>query len=266
LSDEKSRRNLQLPHHPISNSNQLTKMTFSKIKLFGFLALSCSLIACGQTPVSTAPTATSGGIAQTTTAAQPTETPVTVAKSPEPQSSVTQVPEKSPEPKPLVTASGHSLLSASNQESLKSLGMKVAIPQYVPQGFQTADIKTKPCTASDKKFCRSDPQYEVKYRNGENHCFSVSAVSGGVGGPDGGRYNRAIDTKLFGKVNVAVDMRNRDRIMEPMTEDIANTPQKDISILPAGNSPFYLVNTCSEAAFMTPNEFIKIVQSLEFLP
>ena len=245
-------------------------MTFSKIKLFGFLALSCSLIACGQTPVATAPnatpTATSGGIAQTTTAAQPAETPAVVAKSPEPQSSVTQVAEKSPEPKPSATANGHSLLSASNQESLKSLGMKVAVPQYVPQGFQTAEIKTKPCTASDKKFCRSDPQYEVKYRNGENHCFSVSAVSGGVGGPDGGRYNRAVDTKLFGKVNVAVDMRNRDRIMEPMTEDIANTPQKDISILPAGNSPFYFVNTCSEAAFMTPNEFIKIVQSLEFLP
>lgn len=241
-------------------------MTFSKIKLFGLLALSYSLIACGQTPVSTASNATPNAIAQTTTAPQPTEPPVTVAKSPEPQSSVMQVPEKSPEPKPSTTANGHSLLSASNQESLKSLSMKVAIPQYVPQGFQTAEIKTKPCTDSDKKFCRSDPQYEVKYRNGENHCFSVSAVSGGVGGPDGGRYNRAIDTKLFGKVNVAVDMRNRDRIMEPMTEDIANTPQKDISILPAGNSPFYFVNTCSEAAFMTPNEFIKIVQSLEFLP
>ena len=80
-------------------------MTFSKIKLFGFLALSYSLIACGQTPVSTASNATPNAIAQTTTAAQPTETPVTVAKSPEPQSSVTQVPEKSPESQSSAVAS-----------------------------------------------------------------------------------------------------------------------------------------------------------------
>jgi hypothetical protein len=80
-------------------------MTFSKIKLFGFLALSYSLIACGQTPVSTASNATPNAIAQTTTAAQPTETPVTVAKSPEPQPSVTQVLEKSPEPQSSAVAS-----------------------------------------------------------------------------------------------------------------------------------------------------------------
>lgn len=238
-------------------------MTFSKIKLFGLLTLSYSLIACGQTQTSTAPnvspTATPTAIAQTTTAPetttapQPTETPAVVAKSPDPQ--------------PTAKASGHSLVSISQQESLKSLGIQIALPKYVPAGFQTAEIVTKPCTASDKKFCRSDPQYEVKYRNGENHCFAVSAVSGGVGGPDGGRYNRDINTPLFGKVKVAVDMINRDRIMEPMTKDIANTPQKDISILPAEvKSAFYFVNTCSETAFMTPNEFIKIVQSLEFLP
>ena len=227
-------------------------MLFSKFKLFGLLALSYSLIACGQTQATvsnTTPSPTSSAIAQTTTVIQATQTLVAE--------------------KPLelqAAANGHSLLSASQQESLKSLGIQIALPKYVPVGFQAAEITTKPCTASDKKFCRSDPQYEVKYRNGENHCFAVSAVSGGVGGPSGGRYNRAIDTQLFGKVDVAVDMINRDRLYEEMTEDIANTPQKDISILPAGNSPFYFVNTCSEAAFMTPNEFIKIVQSLDWLP
>ncbi len=67
----------------------------SKFKLFGLLALSYSLISCGQ-PQATAPTATSNAtpiatstaIAQTTTATQATQTP-TVAKSPEPQPSAT---------------------------------------------------------------------------------------------------------------------------------------------------------------------------------
>jgi hypothetical protein len=279
LSDEKSRRNSQLlHHHPGSNSNQLTKMTFSKIKLFGFLALSCSLIACGQTPVATAPnatpTATSGGIAQTTTAPQPTETPVTVAKSPEPQPSVTQVPEKSPEPKPSATANGHSLLSASDQETLKSLGIKIAIPQYVPQGFRVETIVAKPCTKADKKFCRGEPSYTVVYGNAQNHCFAVDAISGGVGGPGSGRYNRAVDTKLLGKVDVAVDLGSRDPIQGPITEEIANIPQKNIQTLAGSEPPFYGVTTmidnrvksCATEAFMTPNEFIKVVQSLGFLP
>lgn len=67
-------------------------MTFSKIKLFGFLVLSCSLIACGQTPVSTASNATPNAIAQPTVAAQPTQSPVAVAKSPEQQSTNGQAP------------------------------------------------------------------------------------------------------------------------------------------------------------------------------
>jgi hypothetical protein len=97
-------------------------MTFSKIKLFGFLALSCSLIACGQTPVSTASNATPNAIAQTTTAPQPAETPAVVAKSPEPQSSVTQVPEKSPEPQSsaVVSTPTETAISQSQDASAKT--------------------------------------------------------------------------------------------------------------------------------------------------
>ena len=81
-------------------------MIFSKIKLFGLLAFSYSLIACGQAPVGNAPNATPNAIAQTTTAPQPAEKPVTAAQSPEPQSSAksktAQTPwiesEKSPDP------------------------------------------------------------------------------------------------------------------------------------------------------------------------
>ncbi len=62
-------------------------MIFSKIKLFGLLALSYSLIACGQTQASTTPIVTPSAIAQTTVAPKATSPakPVVVEKSPEPQ-------------------------------------------------------------------------------------------------------------------------------------------------------------------------------------
>jgi hypothetical protein len=52
-------------------------MTFSKIKFFGFLSLSCSLITCGQTQALTAPNVMPNTIAQASTT---TNAPLSEAK------------------------------------------------------------------------------------------------------------------------------------------------------------------------------------------
>jgi hypothetical protein len=171
--------------------------------------------------------------------------------------------------------SNPSLLSASQQRSLKSLGIKIAIPRYVPQGFRVVTIRTEPCRAGSSVdangVCRFRPDYTVVFGNAENHCFAVSGTGGGIGGP-GGRYTREVNSKILGKVDVNVGTGSG----EPMTAAIANTPQDHVWTFPAGKSPFYSVGTtidnrarsattCNKAAFMTPNELIKIVQSLEFL-
>ena len=179
------------------------------------------------------------------------------------------------------TASGHRLLSTSQKESLKSLGIKIATPRYVPQGFRVVAIKTEPCRAGERAdangVCRFRPSYAVLYRNAQNHCFVVDAIGGGIGGPSG-RYTRSVNTKILGMVDVNIDTSNSG-MSEPITSAIANTPQKRLWSFPAGNSPFYQVATlegkanrisstitCSTEAHMTPNEFTKIVQSLDWLP
>jgi hypothetical protein len=179
------------------------------------------------------------------------------------------------------TTSGHSLLSTSQKESLKSLGIKIAIPRYVPQGFRVVAIKTEPCRAGERAdangVCRFRPSYAVLYRNAQNHCFAVDAIGGGVGGPSG-RYTYETTTKLFGKVDVNIGV-SRTGTSEPITSAIANTPQKLLWTFPAGNSPFYAVATlegkanrisstitCSTEAHLDLNEFAKIVRSLDWLP
>jgi hypothetical protein len=115
----------------------------------------------------------------------------------------------------------------------------------------------------------------VLYRNAQDQCFAVEATGGGIGGPTG-RYSRTVNTKLLGKVDVNIGNGNG----QPITEAIAKTPQNNLWSFPAGKSPFYSLRTidsdaanrinaaiiCSDTAYMTPNEFIKIVQSLEWLP
>jgi hypothetical protein len=114
----------------------------------------------------------------------------------------------------------------------------------------------------------------VLYRNAQDQCFAVEATGGGIGGPTG-RYSRTVNTKLLGKVDVNIDTG----MSEPITEAIAKTPQNNLWSFPAGKSPFYSLRTidsdaanrinaaiiCSDTAYMTPNEFIKIVQSLDWL-
>ncbi len=176
------------------------------------------------------------------------------------------------------TSNGHSLVNSSFRTKLKSLGIKVALPKYVPQGFWMAAVRTEPCPAgasvNANGVCRFGPDYTVIYRNRQNHCFTVSATGGGLGGP-GGRYSRAVNTRLLGKVDVNIDTG----MGEPITQAIARTPQKNVWSFPAGKSPFYSMRTidskaaslinaaiiCGDTAHMTPNEFIKVVQSLEFL-
>lgn len=171
----------------------------------------------------------------------------------------------------------HSLVEPSFRTKLKSLGIKIALPKYVPQGFWMAAVDTKPCRQGDRidanGVCRFGPDYTVIYRNRQNHCFAVEATGGGIGGPSG-RYTRTVNTKLLGEVDVNIGNGSG----APMTEAIAKTPQQ-LWTFPAGKSPFYSMRTidskaanrinaaiiCTDTAHMTPNEFTKIVQSLEFL-
>lgn len=188
---------------------------------------------------------------------------------------------QSNQPQTNKSTNGHSLIDPALKKFLKSTGIKIAIPQYVPKGFRVATIKTEPCPdnvpVDAKGVCRFRPSYAVLYRNAQNHCFAVSAIGGGIGGPDG-RYNRRVSTKILGMVDINVGTAT-DAPSEPMTEAIANTPQKHLWVFPAGNSPYYQVATisgknnwisssfpCTTKAYMTPKEFTKIVQSLEWLP
>ena len=173
---------------------------------------------------------------------------------------------------------GHAI-DSSFRRSLKSLGIEIALPKYVPQGFLVGTIKTKPCRAGASVeangVCRFGPDYTVLYHNPQkNQCFAVEATGGGLGGP-GYRYVRPVRTKLLGKVDVMIGNGNE----RPITAAIADTPQQ-LRTDYAGKSPFYAMRTidseavkrissritCNDTAFMTPNEFIKVVQSLEFLP
>ena len=179
----------------------------------------------------------------------------------------------------------HNQLSASGlppkqKEALRSLGIKIAVPSYIPNGFRVSDVQITPCPANAKKnasgVCRFGPSYTIIYRNPDNNCFEVNAIGGGIGGPDG-KYSRKVNSKILGEVDLNISIANGFS-SQPISEAMGKLPQANMWTFPAGSSPFYQVATiegkavrkgkstfCSDTAHMTPNELTKIVQSLDWL-
>jgi hypothetical protein len=176
-----------------------------------------------------------------------------------------------------VKASG---LNAKQIALLKSLGIAIAVPRYIPKGFQVSDVQVTPCPANAPRnangVCRFEPSYMIVYRNSQNNCFAVNAIGGGIGGPDG-KYSRKVDSKILGEVDLNIDISRGSR-SQPISDAMGKLPQANMWTFPAGKSPFYQVATlegkrrlhdkptfCSYKAHMTPNELTKIVQSLDWL-
>ncbi len=172
-------------------------------------------------------------------------------------------------------------LTPQQQEALHSLGIKIAVPSYVPDGFRVSDVRITPCPANAQKnadgVCRFGPSYTIIYRNPNNNCFEVNAIGGGLGGPDG-KYSRKINSRILGEVDLNIGNSSGDR-SQPISESMSKLAQANVWTFPAGKSPFYQVTTiegrafregksmfCSNKSYMTPNELTKIVQSLDWLP
>ncbi|MEP0919661.1 hypothetical protein NC981_22795 [Leptolyngbya sp. DQ-M1] len=171
-------------------------------------------------------------------------------------------------------------LTPKQQASLKSLGIAIAVPSFIPAGYTVSKVEVKPCPAnaprSDKGTCRFGPQYGIVYRNAQqDRCFAIEATGGGIGGVPA-EYEVKINTQLFGETSLLFGQQNGEFKM-PSSQQL-NSPQPNLLTDWAGVSPFYRISgaeivqksyykgasaQCRNT--ITPNEATKIVRSLSWL-
>ncbi len=171
-------------------------------------------------------------------------------------------------------------LTTSQAQKLKALGIKIAVPSYIPPGFNVIKLTTEPCPPNARRgktgVCDDlHPSYQILYRNSQQTCFDVTAVGGGLGGDDGD-FMLPVDTKLLGKVNLELgtDMGPGKR---PTPQQL-NTVQSNIWTYPKGvnrgsppYSPYYAISTvenqngCGKNLNLTPLDMKAIIQSLTWL-
>ncbi|HTL87802.1 MAG TPA: hypothetical protein VL134_00265, partial [Leptolyngbya sp.] len=171
-------------------------------------------------------------------------------------------------------------LSPSQQASLKSLGIAIAVPSSVPAGYRVSKIDRKPCAAnaprSDQGVCRFDPQYAIIYRNAEQErCFAIEATGGGIGGVPA-EYEVKLKTELWGETSLVFGQQNGE-FKTPSPQQL-NSAQPNLLTDWAGVGPFYRISgadlvrqayykgqTAQCRNTITPNQAIQIVRSLTWL-
>src|SRR5919199_316371 len=87
---------------------------------------------------------------------------------------------------PKAPSGGLSEAQKASFASFRELGIPIAIPSYVPDGFNLSQIITKLSPASDRQARARGfgerSQYSIVYRNAQNTCLLITAIGGGVGG------------------------------------------------------------------------------------
>jgi hypothetical protein len=171
-------------------------------------------------------------------------------------------------------------LNLQQQASLKSLGIAIAVPGFVPAGYTVSKVDIKPCPAntprSGKGSCRFGPNYGIVYRNAQqDRCFAIEATGGGVGGVPA-EYEVLVDTSLLGKVSLLFGQSN-GKFKTPSKQQLAS-PQPNLLTDWGSSGPFYRiagaeivrrsyyskpVSQCRNT--IAPNDAIKIMRSLAWL-
>ncbi|MEG4417134.1 hypothetical protein QUA70_00810 [Microcoleus sp. LAD1_D5] len=157
-------------------------------------------------------------------------------------------------------------LSDRQTNQLKSLGVKVAIPSYVPAGFKVASVQVKPCPSGVRRFC---PNYAIIYRNPNNSCFAIESTGGGIGDMPSTDLERdyPVNNSILGK-GAVLKYRKNDRLSGPT---LIGTWM--------GKGPFYRFTGAGSRLFLdtappelsnckdiSPQEAVRVWESLRYLP
>lgn len=157
-------------------------------------------------------------------------------------------------------------LSEKQTNQLKSLGVKVAIPSYIPPGFQVASVQVKPCPSGVRRFC---PDYAIIYRNSNNSCFAIESTGGGIGDMPSADLERSypVNNSILGK-SAVLKYRKNDRLSDPTLIGSWMGEGPFYRFTGAGSRLFLrtVAPELSNCSDISSQEAVRVSESLGYLP
>jgi hypothetical protein len=166
-------------------------------------------------------------------------------------------------------------LTQAQIRQLRSLGIRIVVPTYVPRGFQIASVRAELEPSCPPRFRSQCARYAIIYRNSTNYCFAIESVGDGIGGGAARENAIAVVTRIFGRTTLYYG-----RYQDP--EMRQRFPDADLYMEWVGNGPFYRftgaglvrqtyygerlsqpVAQCRNN--ISPQEAVKVIRSFSFL-
>jgi hypothetical protein len=139
---------------------------------------------------------------------------------------------------------------------LRSVGLKVALPTYIPVNFHANEV-----IVSAGRENVDSLRYLVVYQNlSTAQCFAIESASGGIGDLPSGSRSYPINSPIFGK-----------SVLELGLYGDAKQPTLLSQWWGEQNGPFYrfvgtgVVPELSNCTNITPQEAVKVSQSIRYL-
>ena len=154
-------------------------------------------------------------------------------------------------------------LSPNQASALDALGIRVAVPTYVPAGFALEEVKTTPCKTparrSSSGTCLTGPDYFVRYHKGTS-LYAMEGTGGGIGGTSL-TYKTPVTTKAFGVVELRFGAGPDGIGLPPSTAQL-HAVQNELYCDWLGSGPFY--HLIGER--ISPDVMSKVLASVQWLP
>ncbi len=155
----------------------------------------------------------------------------------------------------IVAREAGSRLSAAQIQKLESLGVKIAVPSYVPDGFRVDKVEVVPCPPGSRRFC---PEYSITYRGPKNTCFAIESTGGGIGGlPDGDR-SFPVNSPVFGESSLELGKYGQAQSATLLGQWLGESPFYRF----AGAGTSRALQGCNN---ISPQEAVRVTESLQYL-
>ncbi|MBD2507764.1 hypothetical protein [Nostoc sp. ATCC 53789] len=146
-------------------------------------------------------------------------------------------------------------LTPTQLKVLRSLGLKIALPSYLPANFHADKVLVEAGRENVQSL-----RYLVVYQNSSaDKCFAIESTSGGIGDLPSGSRSYPINSPIFGK-----------SVLEQGLYGNAKQPTLLSQWLGSQNGPFYrfvgtgVLPELSNCSNVTPQEAVKISQSVRY--
>lgn len=147
-------------------------------------------------------------------------------------------------------------LTPTQLKVLRSLGLKVALPTYVPANFRADEVLVSAGRENVQSL-----RYLIVYQNlSADKCFAIESVSGGIGDLPSGSRSYPINSPIFGKTVLEQGLYGNAKQSTLLSQWLGEQ-----------NGPFYrfvgtgVVPELSNCSNITPQEAVKVSQSIRYL-